>query len=63
MQYKVILFEIVFASGVNKPDPFETGMNLGGLVQQPFFFFLGGNAEMQFIVEGKILTTEVLSAL
>jgi len=47
---------------VNRSDPFETGMNLGGLVQQPFFF-LGGNAEMQFIVEGKILTTEVLSAL
>lgn len=68
MQCKVIMFEFVFASSVNKPDPFETDMDLGGLVQHPLpppppFFFSGGNAGMQFIVEGKNLTVEVLSAL
>lgn len=30
-------------------------------MQQPFGVFLGGNAEVQFIVEGKILTAEALS--
>lgn len=56
------MFEIGFASSVNKPEPFETDMNLGG-TGAATFFFLGGNAEVQFIVEGKILTIEVLSAL
>lgn len=37
MQYKVIMFEIVYVSSVNKRDPFGIDMNLGGLVQQrPF---------------------------
>jgi len=50
---------------MKKPSCFEIDMNFGGLVQQSclFFFFYGGNIEMQFIVEGKTVTTEVLSSL
>lgn len=52
---------------MKKPSCFEIDMNFRGLVQQSClffcFFFYGGNIEMQFIVEGKTVTTEVLSSL
>lgn len=57
------MFEIVFASRMKKLNCFERDMNFGGLVQQSCLFFYGGSVEMQFIVEGKTLTTEVLSSL
>lgn len=33
------MFEIGFASSVNKPEPFETDTNLGGTGAATFFFF------------------------